>query len=254
MAHEDTPDRVALLTGAAGGIGTAIALALARQGWRLVLTDRDATALHGLQQQCAALAPSAESLALDVTREDDVAATVRHVLAHYGRLDGVISNAGIAGVVRPVAEYPMEVFVQTMAVNATGTFLALKHGLPALHRTGGGSFVAVGSTSSIRGRAHLSGYVASKHAVLGLVRSAALETVGTGVRVNAVLPGPTQTAMIDAINAMADQDGAGAIQRAVTAPYAEPMEVADTVSFLLSPASRHMNGAALVVDGGSTLA
>jgi len=114
--------------------------------------------------------------------------------------------------------------------------------------------VAIGSTSSIRGRANLAGYVASKHAVLGLVRSAALEVVGTAVRVNAVLPGPTRTAMIDAIDAMAASGNAGKVQRAVAAPYGEPRDVAGVVAFLLSPESRHMNGAALVVDGGSTLA
>jgi len=114
--------------------------------------------------------------------------------------------------------------------------------------------VAIGSTSSIRGRANLAGYVASKHAVLGLVRSAALEVVGTAVRVNAVLPGPTQTAMIDAIDAMAASGSAGKVQRAVAVPYGEPRDVAGAVAFLLSPESRHMNGAALVVDGGSTLA
>lgn len=248
--------RTVLVTGAAGGIGGAIALALAGQGWQLLLTDRDTAALQDTQRQCRALGLDTEIQALDVTREEQVAAAVEHMLTRYGRLDGFVSNAGLAGIVRPIADYPTDIFAQTLAVNTTGTFLCLKHALPVMRTSGGGSFVAIGSTSSIRGRAGLSGYVASKHAVLGLVRSVALETVGTTVRVNAVLPGPTQTAMIDAINAMASQDGshAGGVRRAVSAPYGQPEDVANTVAFLLSSQARHLNGAALVVDGGSTLA
>ncbi|ANN68979.1 SDR family NAD(P)-dependent oxidoreductase [Bordetella bronchialis] len=266
MAQREQGHRVVLLTGAGGGIGSAIALALAGQGWRVVLTDRDPAMLDGLRRQCDASMLGAETLRLDVTREQEVADAVRHVVERHGRLDGVVSNAGVPGAVLPIADYPLDMYTRTMAVNATGTFLVLKHGLPALRRGGDGSFVAVASTSSIRGRARLAAYVASKHAVLGLVRSAALETVGSGVRVNAVLPGPTRTAMIDAIDAMAQgragppgagppaANARGAIQRAVAAPYGEPADVAQAVAFLLSPASRHMNGAELVVDGGSTLA
>lgn len=247
--------QVAILTGAAGGIGHAIALALARLGWALVLTDRDAASLAEVQRACGALTPEVSVLAADVTREDDVAGVLRHTLARHGHVDGIVSNAGIAGVVQAVPDYPGAVFRQVLDVNVMGTFHCLQHGLPALRQAGGGSFVVMGSTSSIRGRAHLAGYVASKHAVLGLMRSAALECVGSDVRVNAVLPGPTQTAMIDAIDAMATQriPAGGAVRRAVSAPYGTPQDVAHTVAFLLSPASRHMNGSALVIDGGSTL-
>jgi len=246
--------RVALVTGAAGGIGGAIAAVLAGQGWRLVLVDRDSAALMAAAQSLPAPAEDVDMLVADVTDEEAVAGAVRHAMHRHGRLDGCVSNAGAAGLVRPVEEYPLEIFQHTLAVNVTGTFLCLKHALPALRASGGGSFVAIGSTSSVRGRANLSGYVASKHAVLGLVRSAALEQVGTLVRVNAVLPGPTQTAMIDSINAMAAEREGGAIRRAVAAPLGQPEDVAGTVAFLLSDAARHMNGAALVLDGGSILA
>lgn len=246
--------RVAVVTGVAGGIGAAIAARLAGQGWRLVLSDRAGAALDQAVQACREAA-YAEALPADVTREDDVAELVRHAVRRHGRLDGFVAAAGVAGTVRAVEEYPADVFQQVLGVNAVGTFLSLKHALPALRAAGGGSFVALGSTSSIRGRAGLSGYVASKHAVLGLVRTAALEQVGGAVRVNAVLPGPIQTAMIAAINDMAAQAGpGGSVSRAVAAPYGEPGDVADAVAFLLSPAARHMNGSALVLDGGSTLA
>lgn len=260
MAGQAHRPRVAVVTGAAGGIGRAIALTLARQGWTLVLTDRHQAALTELcsaaVQAGAPAGVEACAIAGDVTRDEDVAEVVRHAVERHGRLDGFVSNAGIPGVVQPVDAYPVDVFRQVLDVNVLGTFHCLKHGLPALAAGGGGSFVAMGSTSSVRARANLAAYVASKHAVLGLMRTAALERVGSGVRVNAVLPGPTQTPMIDAINGMAAKrtPDSPAVQRAVSVAYAVPQDVADTVAFLLSPASSHMNGSALVVDGGSTLA
>jgi NAD(P)-dependent dehydrogenase (short-subunit alcohol dehydrogenase family) len=257
MSGSDGAARTALITGAAGGIGQAIAETLARQGWNLVLSDRAGTALDDIAHACRAFNRRVDAVPADVRREAHVAALVAHARTHHGRLDGFVSNAGIAGVVQAVDDYPLDVFEQTMAVNVTGTFLCLKHGLPVMRAAaGGGSFVVMASTSSIRGRAHMAAYVAGKHAVLGLMRTAALEQLGTPLRVNAVLPGPTQTSMIDAINEMAaarSPDG-GKIVRAVSAPYGTPQNVAETVAFLLSDASRHMNGAALVLDGGGTVA
>ena len=244
----------AVVTGAGGGIGAAVAQALAREGWRLLLTDRDRPALDRLQADLAAAGAEADIYPADITREEDVAAVISHAAAQPGGLCGFVAAAGTAGVAQALPDYPADAFRQVLDVNVFGTCLCLKLALTAMRD--GGSFVAVGSTSSIRGRANLAGYVASKHAVLGLVRTAALEQVGTAVRVNAVLPGPTQTAMIDAINDMAAKrvpDG-GKVERAVAAPMATPDQVADTIVFLLSPASRHLNGSAIVVDGGSTLA
>jgi NAD(P)-dependent dehydrogenase (short-subunit alcohol dehydrogenase family) len=266
---------VAIVTGAGGGIGTAIACKLAAQGWRLVLADRteaEASRAREACQRSTRPAPGADRVAgfsgaaaIDIAAGDaadaqTAAALVDTALRRHGRLDGFVANAGVPGVVRAVEDYPEDVFRQVLDVNVVGTYLCLKHALPALRRQGG-SFVAMGSTSSIRGRAHLAAYVASKHAVLGLVRTAALECAGSDVRVNAVLPGPTQTAMIEAIDAMAaEAHGAGdasaspGIARALRLPYGRPEDVANTVAFLLCAESRHMNGAALVVDAGSTVA
>ncbi|HKQ83711.1 MAG TPA: SDR family oxidoreductase [Steroidobacteraceae bacterium] len=246
---------VAIVTGAGGGIGAAICLTLASQGWSVVLashSDRAAAVL----ERCRAAGASAEMLVGDVTRAEYVSQLVQFAIERFGRLDGFVSNAGVAGEVAPVTEYSDDTFDHVMDVNARGTFLALKHALPALRAQSNGSFVATASTSAIRGRANLSAYVAAKHAVLGLVRCAALECIGTGTRVNAVLPGPIETPMIDAINESAkkrDPSGQG-IVRATQAPYGKPEDVANTVAFLLSPLSAHMNGASIVLDAGSTVA
>lgn len=245
---------VAIITGAGGGIGHAIALKLAAQGWRLVLAEQTLSALEICRHACVELGAQVRLASGDISREQDVAALIAVAEQEYGGCQGFVSNAGIAGVVREITGYPADIFRQVLEVNTCGTFFCLKHALPLLRRQGG-SFVAVASTSAIRGRAGMAGYVASKHAVLGLVRSSALECVGSHVRVNAVLPGPTQTSMIDAINSMAaQQNPGGGIARAVAAPYGKPEDVANTVAFLLSAEARHINGASLVIDAGSTVA
>lgn len=248
------PDRkVAIVTGAGGGIGSAICQRLAADGWAVVLSSRTDKAAADVLGRCRALGVPADIVTGDITEAHYVRKLVAFAVERYGRLDGFVANAGAAGRLEPVDEYPEDVFDLVMNVNVRGTFLALKHALPALRASGAGSFVAVASTSAIRGRANLSAYVASKHAVLGLVRSAALEAIGTGARVNAVLPGPIQTPMIDALNDMAKSRGQG-ITRATAAPYGHPEDVANTVAFLLAGESSHMNGASIVLDAGSTVA
>lgn len=245
--------KVAIVTGAAGGIGAAICARLADSGWALVIAARTEAAAQSALARCHAAGAPAEVRAGDVTDAGYVRDLVEFATAHFGRLDGFVCNAGMAGELAPVTAYPDEAFDQVMAVNVRSMFLALKHALPALRASGGGSFVATASTSSIRGRANLSAYVASKHAVLGLVRSAALECIGTGARVNAVLPGPIQTPLIDGLNELAQQRGQ-AIARSTQTPYGHPDDVAGSVAFLLGADSSHMNGACLVIDAGSTLA
>ncbi|SDV47333.1 SDR family NAD(P)-dependent oxidoreductase [Chitinasiproducens palmae] len=247
--------RVVAVTGAAGGIGAAIVRRLATDGWSLVLADRDPRALAELADEVVALGGDCLPRAGDVTQPEYVAGLVGSALERYRRLDGFVSNAGIVGGMVPLDDYPEAVFDEVMAVNVRGTFLCLKHALPALRVQPGASFVAMASTSAVRGRANLSAYVASKHAVLGLVRAAALECVGSHARVNAILPGPTQTAMIDAIDRMAAQRSPdGHVARAVSTPYGRPEDVAAAVRFVLSPDAAHMNGAMLTVDGGSIVA
>lgn len=251
-----TSQKVAVITGGGGGIGSATAAKLVSQGWAIVIADQSLAAAASAAQQCRALGGTVEPLACDVTSAEDVRKLVDFAGERFGGIHGFFANAGISGLVTPLAEYPEDVFDKVISVNLRGVFLCLKYALPAMRAGAGGSFVATGSTASIRGRALVGAYTASKHAVLGLVRTAAMEYLGTNVRVNAVLPGPIHTPMMDSINEMAarrNPDGGGVL-RATPAPYGTPEDVANTVAFLMSPDSAHMNGAAVVVDAGNTVA
>ncbi|MGP1615608.1 MAG: SDR family NAD(P)-dependent oxidoreductase, partial [Pollutimonas bauzanensis] len=173
------------------------------------------------------------------------------VESRLGPITAFSNNAGIEGVVAPIHLYPDEVFDRLFQVNAKGVFLGLKHMLARMMPRGEGAIVNTASTSSIRGRAGLAGYVATKHAVLGLTRVAALDVAGTGVRVNAVLPGPVETRMIRALDKQAGH--LGGIRRAGASAYANPEDVASVIAFLLSAQAAHVNGAAWVVDDAVTV-
>jgi len=156
-------------------------------------------------------------------------------------------------VVAPLHDYPDEMFDRLYQVNVQGAFLGLKHVLARMRSRGQGAIVNTASTSAIRGRAGLAGYVASKHAVLGLTRTAALEVTGTRIRVNAILPGPVESRMISALDEQAHLVSSSP-RRAGTAPYGRREHIADVVAFLASEDAAHVNGAALVVDAGMTVA
>jgi NAD(P)-dependent dehydrogenase (short-subunit alcohol dehydrogenase family) len=253
VSHKLDHQKVAIVTGAAGGIGSAISTRLAELGWSIVLAARTENAATDVLNACRALGASAAVYAGDVTDPGYGRRLIAFAEEHFGRLDGFVANAGTAGPVEAITDFPEDEFARVMNVNVQSTFLALKYALPSLRKHGTGSFVAVASTASIRGRANLSAYTASKHAVLGLVRSAAVECIGTGARVNAVLPGPIQTAMADSLSEMAKASGRP-IVRPANAVFGAAQDVANPVTFLLSKESAHMNGVSLVVDAGGTVA
>ncbi|MCF8479644.1 MAG: SDR family oxidoreductase [Rhodospirillum sp.] len=248
MRASDDP-AVAIVTGGGGDLGRATAMRLARDGVAVTLLDNSLIGAQRTLAEVEANGGRGLALAVDVTRADTLAGALDAVENAFGGVTILVNCAGIEGTVSPIDTYPEDVFDRVMAVNVKGVFLAMQATIPRMIARGRGTVVNVASTSAIRGRGGLAGYVASKHAVLGLTRVAAIDVAGSGVRVNAVLPGPIAGRMIES---MESQSGDG-IQRATVAALARPEDVAAAIAFLASKDACHVNGAALVVDDGSTL-
>lgn len=253
----DFTGKVALVTGGANGIGRAAAQGFARCGARVVVVDRDEAGGEGTAAAIRQQGGEASFVAADVTRSADVQNYVRMALDAFGAIDCFFNNAGIEGTVVPTAEYDEAVFDAVIAVNLKGVFLGLRHVLPVMLRQGRGAIVNTASTAGLVGSPGLSAYVASKHGVLGLTRTAAGEVGAAGVRVNAVCPGPTDTRMIHSLEEQSspdDQAAVGARYRASIplGRYATAEEVAGVVLFLCSDMASSVTAAHYVVDGGRT--
>jgi NAD(P)-dependent dehydrogenase (short-subunit alcohol dehydrogenase family) len=244
---------VALVTGGGGDIGRAIALRLARTSAAVGIVDIDEAAATKTTDLVQSVGCKAMAIRADVSSPVEVASFVDAVESKLGPIGIFANNAGIEGVVAPLHEYPDDVFDRLLQVNVKGVFLGLKHVLARMIPRGQGAIVNTASTSAIRGRAGLAGYVASKHAVLGLTRTAALEVMGTKIRVNAILPGPIESRMIRELDGQARRNSSG-LRRAGGASYGRPENIADVVAFLTSEEAAHVNGAAWVVDAGMTVA
>ncbi|MBO4225620.1 SDR family NAD(P)-dependent oxidoreductase [Bradyrhizobium neotropicale] len=244
---------VALVTGGGGDIGRAIAVALARTAPAVAIVDIDEAAAAATARLVEAAGAKALAVRADVSSAAETAAFVETIEQKLGPIGIFANNAGIEGVVAPLHEYPDDTFDRLMQVNVKGVFLGLKYVLAKMRPRGRGAIVNTASTSAIRGRAGLAGYVASKHAVLGLTRTAALEVTGTKIRVNAILPGPIESRMIQELEDQA-RERSVTPRRSGGAPYGKPENIADVVAFLASDAAAHVNGAAWVVDGGMTVA
>jgi NAD(P)-dependent dehydrogenase (short-subunit alcohol dehydrogenase family) len=241
--------RVALVTGAASGLGRACSVALGAAGASVVVADVDA---DGGAETVGLVDGPAEFVATDVTDPDAVAAMVGHAVERFGRLDAAVNNAGTTGTGAPVADYSLEDWNRTLALNLTGVFLCMKHEIPAMLAGGdGGAIVNMSSGAGLVGFPGLPAYVASKHGVVGLTRAAALEYVQQGIRVNAVCPGSTRTPMLEAF-----MGGDPTIEKMMekSAPIGRlgrPEEIAEAVVWLCSDAASFVVGHALAVDGGA---
>ena len=241
--------RTVLITGAASGIGRATALAVAREGARLVLGD---VAPAGEETAAAARALGAEAafLATDVTRPADVDALVERAIRRHGRLDCAVNNAGIEGALAPTAEYPPEDFERVIQVNLIGVWRCLRAELPVMLGAGGGAIVNTASVAGLVGAGGLSAYVASKHAVVGLTRVAAIEYAKEGIRVNAVCPGVIDTPMLDRLSLAMPNLREALLAMKPMGRLGLPEEVAAAIVWLCSDAASFVTGHALAVDGG----
>jgi NAD(P)-dependent dehydrogenase (short-subunit alcohol dehydrogenase family) len=243
-------DKVAIVTGAGGGIGRAAALVFAREGALLIVSDRDEESLAETTRQVQAAGGTVTAVAGDVSRRDDVKAIVAAALDGHGRLDCAFNNAGISGPLHPLVGYPDAEFERVIDVNVKGTWYCLQEELPVMIEAGGGAIVNTSSGMGVVAAPGMPAYVASKHAVMGLTQSAALENAAFNVRVNAVLPGIVDTRMPAGLAASAP--GLMDVFR-TSAPLgrlAEPHEVAETAAWLCSDRASFVTGHGLAVDGG----
>ena len=245
---------VAVVTGAAGVIGTAAIRLLAERGAKIVAVDRRP---QDLQAAIRDLPASAQPLAVtaDVTREEEVAGYVRAAVDRFGTIDVFYNNAGVEGDIAPITRYSLEAFRKVIDVNVIGVFLGLKHVLPVMLKQNRGSIINTASIAGLIGSPDLAAYSASKHAVIGLTKSAALECTTTGVRVNCVCPGLIDSRMLSAIIERRNPGHAPVanekvVDRIPARRLGQASEVASIVAFLASDEASYVSGSAYTVDGG----
>lgn len=250
-------DKIALVTGGGNGIGQATCLAFAREGAKVMVVDIDVAAGEKTVYAIRAVGGEAQFFQADVSQSKQVQAYVERTLSAFGRIDAFFNNAGIEGKVSPLAEYDEDNWDRVMSINLKGTFLGLRYVLPVMIARKKGTIVNTASVAGTVGAPNMAAYSASKHAIIGLTKTAAGEVGRQGVRVNAVCPGPINTRMIHSLEQMINPAEPTAVAKGNMARnpmgrYGEPEEVARVVVFLASDESDYVNGAAWLIDGGRT--
>jgi NAD(P)-dependent dehydrogenase (short-subunit alcohol dehydrogenase family) len=242
--------KVAFVTGAASGIGRATAVAFAQEGARVAILDLTEEALATTAEAVRATGAEVLVLACDVAKPEQVEAAIAEVVATFGRLDVAFNNAGVENKAAPVAEIALEEWDRILNINLRGTFVCMKHELAQMVRQGSGVVVNTSSGAGVRGVAGGASYAASKHAIIGLTKSAALDYAKANIRVNAVLPGNIETPMMDRFTG-------GDIQKAIdlepVGRLGKPEEIADAVLWMSADLGAFVTGAAIAVDGGWSL-
>ncbi len=248
-------NKVAIITGGAGGIGLQAGRLFAQEGAKVLLVDLHENALKEAAQTIGS--DAVRYCAADVTQPDHTQRYVQAAVEQCGGVDILLANAGIEGEVQPITDYALDTFDQVMAVNVRGVWLGLKYAAPEIAKRGGGSIVITSSVAGVRGAAGVSAYIASKHAVVGLMRTAALEMAAMKIRVNTVNPAPVDTRMMRSLEEGFQPDDPGQAKEMMSAMvplqrYADPVEVAMIMLFLASDESSYCSGGVYMVDGGMT--
>jgi NAD(P)-dependent dehydrogenase (short-subunit alcohol dehydrogenase family) len=246
MSHQ-----VVLITGALTGIGRATAVAFAQDGAKVVVSGRRDEEGHALAAELRALGTEAEYIRADVRHEPDVKALVDQTVARFGRLDVAVNNAGSEGQPGPVSEQTPETYAAAFDTNVLGTVLSLKHEMRVMHAQRRGSIINLSSTMGHKAAPGASIYTASKHAVEGLTKSAALEAAAFGVRINAVAPGPVETGMLNRFTGTPERK-AGLVAGIPMQRVGVPEEIAQTILFLASTKAPFLTGQIISVDGGKS--
>ncbi|MHC1999987.1 glucose 1-dehydrogenase [Methylobacterium sp. CM6241] len=243
-------EKVVFVTGAASGIGRAAALAFAAEGARVAIADRSEETLEDSRAEIEAAGGEVLAIRCDVSLPEEVEAAIARTVERFGRLDCAFNNAGVENWATPVHEIELDEWDRILGINLRGTFLCMKYELAQMVRQGGGVVVNTSSGAGIRGVAGGAAYAASKHAIIGLTRSAALDYARKNIRVNAILPGNIETPMMDRFTG-------GDVQKAIdlepVGRLGKPEEIAEAVLWMCSDLGGFVTGAATVIDGGWSL-
>jgi NAD(P)-dependent dehydrogenase (short-subunit alcohol dehydrogenase family) len=242
---------VVLITGALSGIGRAAAVAFAKKGANVVVAGRRDDAGNALVEELRALDAEAEFINADVRKEDHVRDLVDKTVARFGRLDVAVNNAATEGQVGPIRDQTAETYAATFETNVLGVILSMKHQVRAMQAQGSGSIINISSTYGHQGAAGASIYVGSKHAVEGITKSVALEIVNSGIRVNCVAPGTTDTGMLTRFTGT-PENKAALVANVPMERLGHPDEIADAIVFIASDKASYITGTILNVDGGLT--
>jgi NAD(P)-dependent dehydrogenase (short-subunit alcohol dehydrogenase family) len=244
--------RVALVTGGGSGIGAATAQLFGRAGARVVVSDLDKGRGEAVVGGINDAGGAAQFLACDVSDQDSVHALFEELAARFNKLDFAYNNAGIPGANAPLAQQEVSTWAAVLGVNLTGVFLCMREELKLMSAQGAGVIVNTASNAGVKGFTNLGPYTASKWGVIGLTKSAALDYGPAGIRINAVCPGATRSALLDGVLARDPSIEAAMISRVPLGRLGEPQDIAEAVIWLCSDAARYVTGTTLLVDGGNT--
>jgi len=261
MQKLDFTDKVAVVTGGGGGIGRATCLKLAEGGAKVVIVDLAEDLGNETLKQVKEAGGDAIFVKADLTQEEDIKNYIEETIKTYGKIDILMNNAGWEGKITPLVDYTTETFDQVMALNVRGAFLGMRYALPYMYEQKSGAIVNVASGAGFLGTPNMIAYGASKHALLGMTKTAGVEAAPHGVYVNAVCPGVVDTDMMRSIEsgfAGGDEEGAKAAKKSLeesapTGRYSTPEEVANLMIYLASDLATHVVGQSFVIDGGAIL-